>query len=87
MLCLIAGMLPFAAWQLYYNALRTGSPFVPAVALPQFAGNNGTTLVDCSCATGSADAVVSVERTFSGLLLVPGTLSLQAHARAVVDLP
>jgi hypothetical protein len=40
-LCLIAGMLPFAAWQLYYNALRTGSPLVPAVALPQFAGNNG----------------------------------------------
>lgn len=36
----VAGLLPFAVWQGYYNALRTGSAMTPAVALPAFAGNN-----------------------------------------------
>lgn len=37
----VAGLLPFAIWQAYYNALRTGSLVMPAVALPAFATNNG----------------------------------------------
>jgi len=44
-------------------------------------------LVGCSCAAGAPEAVVTVRRTFSGLLLVPGSLAVQARARAIVDLP
>ena len=65
-------------------ALGSGDPTADAT---RFADDNGTVLVDCSCAAGAADAVVTVRRTFSGLLLVPGSLALQAQARAVVDLP
>jgi hypothetical protein len=31
--------------------------------------------------------VVEVDRSFDGLLLVPGTLHVRAAARAVVDVP
>jgi hypothetical protein len=44
-------------------------------------------LVDCTCAVGASEAVVTVRRPFTGLLLVPGSLAIQAQARAVVDLP
>ena len=37
MLTLFAlGLLPFVAWQAYYNFLRSGWPHVPAATLPQF---------------------------------------------------
>jgi len=65
-------------------ALGTGDP--PAAA-SRFAEDNGAVLVGCSCAAGAPEAVVTVRRTFSGLLLVPGSLAVQARARAIVDLP
>jgi len=65
-------------------ALGSGDPLADAT---RFADDNGTVLVDCSCAIGAADAVVTVRRAFTGLLLVPGSFALQARARAVVDLP
>jgi secretion/DNA translocation related TadE-like protein len=65
-------------------ALSEGDPATDAAVL---ADRNGAALVSCSCAVGSFDAVVTVQRSFSGLLLLPGTHSLQANARAIVDLP
>jgi len=65
-------------------ALGSGDPLADAT---RFADDNGTVLVDCSCAIGAADAVVTVRRAFTGLLLVPGSFALQARARAVIDLP
>ena len=37
----VAGALPALVWQGWYNAIRTGSPIVPAVTMPQFQRNNG----------------------------------------------
>ena len=65
-------------------ALSEGDPAIDAAV---FADRNGAGLVSCECAVGSFDAVVTVQRSFSGLLLVPGTHSLQATARAVVEMP
>jgi secretion/DNA translocation related TadE-like protein len=65
-------------------ALADGEPAADAAA---FASRNGSVLVSCSCAAGSLDAVVEVDRPFAGLLLVPGTLHVHAAARAVVDMP
>jgi secretion/DNA translocation related TadE-like protein len=65
-------------------ALASGDPAADAA---RFAGENGTVLIDCSCAPDAAEAVVTVRRSFTGLLLVPGSLTLDAGARAVVDLP
>jgi secretion/DNA translocation related TadE-like protein len=65
-------------------ALATGDPAADAA---RFADENGTVLIECSCASEAGEAVVTVRRSFSGLLLVPGSLSLDAQARAVVDLP
>jgi secretion/DNA translocation related TadE-like protein len=63
-------------------ALADGEPAADAAA---FASRNGAVLISCSCAVGSLDAVVEVDRSFDGLLLVPGTLHVRAAARAVVD--
>jgi len=65
-------------------ALSSGNPEEDAV---RFAEANGAALVDCACAAGDADAVVTVRRTITGLLLVPGPVSIDARARATVDLP
>ena len=65
-------------------ALGNGDPAADAT---RFATENATALVGCSCAIGADEAVVTVRRSFTGLLLVPGALSLDAEARAVVDLP
>jgi secretion/DNA translocation related TadE-like protein len=65
-------------------ALATGDPTTDAA---RFADDNGTVLIDCSCAVDGAEAVVTVRRSFTGLLLVPGSFSIDARARAVVDLP
>lgn len=37
----MAGLVPGLLWQGWYNDVRTGSPFFPAVALPQFDNVNG----------------------------------------------
>jgi secretion/DNA translocation related TadE-like protein len=65
-------------------ALSSGDPEVDA---DRFAEANGAFLVDCACAAGDADAEVTVRRTIAGLLLVPGPVSIDARARATVDLP
>lgn len=65
-------------------ALANGDPAMDAA---RFADENGTVLVGCVCASDTGEAVVTVRRSFSGLLLVPGSLTLDAQARAVVDLP
>ena len=65
-------------------ALGIGDPAADAM---RFADDNGAVLVDCTCAAGASEAVVTVRRPFAGLLLVPGSYAIQTHARAVVDLP
>ncbi len=65
-------------------ALSEGDPAIDAA---MFADRNGARLESCSCAVGSFEAVVTVQRSFSGLLLLPGTHSLRASARAVVEVP
>jgi secretion/DNA translocation related TadE-like protein len=65
-------------------ALDQGDPGADAAT---FASRNGAVLVSCECALGSLDALVTVDRTFDGLLLVPGSLDVHAVARAVVDVP
>jgi secretion/DNA translocation related TadE-like protein len=64
-------------------ALGTGDPTADAT---RFADANGAALIGCVCA-GQTEATVTVRRTFTGLLLVPGSLAVQAEARAVVDMP
>jgi secretion/DNA translocation related TadE-like protein len=59
----------------------------PAEVAAVIASQNGAVLQACICAVGSYEAVVNVERHLSGLWLAPGTFSLSAQSRAVVDLP
>jgi len=54
----VVALAPFAAWQLWYNRLRTGNPFVSPVQTQQYAANNG---LDGSLGTG-----------LIGLLFSPG---------------
>jgi secretion/DNA translocation related TadE-like protein len=65
-------------------ALDDGDPSADAAA---FAAHNGAVLVACACASGSFEAIVTVSRSFDGLLLLPGTHRIDATARAVVDVP
>jgi secretion/DNA translocation related TadE-like protein len=67
--------------------LAVSSGTDPAAVASTIAGRNGATLVRCTCAVGSYDAIVTVQRDVSGLWLVPGTFVLNVDARAVVDLP
>jgi secretion/DNA translocation related TadE-like protein len=59
----------------------------PAADAARFAAENGAELVACTCSIGSFDAVITVRRSFGGLLLLPGGHSLQARARAIVESP
>jgi dolichyl-phosphate-mannose-protein mannosyltransferase len=54
----VVALAPFAAWQLCYNRLRTGSPFVSPVMTQQYAANNA---LDGNLGTG-----------LIGLLFSPG---------------
>ena len=65
-------------------ALSSGEPEVDAA---RFAQENGTVLIDCACAAGDADAVVTVRRTVAGLFSCPARCGLVLRARAAVDLP
>lgn len=49
-----------------------------------YAQRNGATLTRCTCATGSADALVSVALPVGRLLLIPGDHVVTASARAIV---
>ncbi len=54
----VVALVPLAAWQLYYNRLRTGNPFVSPVQTQQYAANNA---LDGGLGTG-----------LTGLLFSPG---------------
>jgi len=66
-------------------ALPTGAP--PAAQAALLAQRNGAELIACTCAAGSFEAVVTVRTIGADLLLVPGSITLDVQARAVVDLP
>ena len=66
-------------------AFPTGA--TPAAQAALLARRNGTELIDCVCPAGSFEAVVTVRATGADLLLVPGGVTLDVRARAVVDLP
>ena len=66
-------------------ALPTGLD--PAAVAGDYATRNGASLVSCTCAPASAEAVVEVRITIDSLALIPGTRAVSGRARAVVDLP
>ncbi|MEP6758985.1 MAG: Rv3654c family TadE-like protein [Actinomycetota bacterium] len=59
----------------------------PAEQAADLAMRNGAELIDCVCTAGSFEAVVTVREVRTDLLLVPGSITLDVRARAVVDLP
>lgn len=59
----------------------------PAELAREYAASNGASLKSCQCEPGSLQAIVTVEMSVSGLLLMPGRRYVSAKARAVVDLP
>jgi secretion/DNA translocation related TadE-like protein len=66
-------------------AIATGR--APSAWAADYAGRNGATLTSCRCVAGSTEAVVSVRVPVGRLLLLPGSHSVSASARAVLDLP
>jgi secretion/DNA translocation related TadE-like protein len=66
-------------------ALPSGTD--PADVAADYAARNDATLTDCVCAAGTLDATVTVSIVVDGFLLVTGTRTVVARARAVVDLP
>ena len=65
-------------------AFPTGA--TPAEQAALLAQRNGAELIACTCAAGSFEAVVTVRATGADLLLLPGGVTLDVQARAVVDL-
>ena len=66
-------------------ALPSGAD--PADVAAVYAERNDAILTDCICAAGTFDAMVTVSIVVDGFLLVTGTRTVTARARAVVDLP
>ena len=66
-------------------ALPSGAD--PADVAADYAGRNDANLTDCVCGAGTLDATVTVSIVVDGFLLVTGTRTVTARARAVVDLP
>jgi secretion/DNA translocation related TadE-like protein len=65
---------------------------MPSASLPQdqaaeYAERNGASLLACTCARGSQEAIVRVRVPIDHLFLFPGAHAVEAQARAVVDLP
>ena len=65
--------------------LAIGTGRDPAAWAADFATRNGARLTSCRCVRGSSEAVVSVSVPLGHLLLLPGTRSAPASARAIVD--
>lgn len=59
----------------------------PAAWAADYARRNRATLISCRCPRGSSEAVVIVTVPVGRLLLLPGSRSARAEARAVVDRP
>jgi secretion/DNA translocation related TadE-like protein len=67
--------------------MATGSGLPPADLAAEYAGRNGASVVSCACEAGSLEAVVTVGVSSGPLLLFPDDRTVQASARAVVNLP
>ena len=52
-----------------------------------YAALNGAQLSICLCEPGTLEATVTVSIRVDGFLLIAGARTVQARARAVVDLP
>jgi Flp pilus assembly protein TadG len=59
----------------------------PAALAADYAAANGASLSACACTAGASEATVEVTVAVGDLLLVPGSPTVVARARAVVDLP
>lgn len=59
----------------------------PAALAGEYAERNGAVLETCSCERGTFEATVSVRLPVGDLFLVAGERTVQARARAQVDLP
>jgi secretion/DNA translocation related TadE-like protein len=59
----------------------------PAAIAGEYAERNGAVLETCSCERGTFEATVSVRLPVGDLFLVAGDRTVQARARAQVDLP
>ena len=59
----------------------------PAALAGEYAQRNGAVLETCSCERGTFEATVSVRLPVGDLFLVAGDRTVQARARAQVDLP
>jgi phage protein D len=59
----------------------------PAAVAALYAERNDATLTACVCAMGTTDAMVTVSIVVDGFLLVTGTRTVTARARAIVDVP
>jgi secretion/DNA translocation related TadE-like protein len=66
-------------------ALPSGAD--PADVATAYAERNDAILTDCICAAGTSDATVTVSIVVDGFLLVTGSRTVSARARAVVDMP
>ena len=59
----------------------------PAALAGEYAERNGAVLETCTCKRGTFEATVSVRLPVGDLFLVAGGRTVQARARAQVDLP
>ena len=59
----------------------------PDEVAAEYAERNDAILDDCLCDAGTLEAIVTVSIVVEGFLLVTGTRTVTARARAVVDLP
>ena len=59
----------------------------PIDVAAEFAARNGAVMRSCLCVSGTFEATVTVEIAVEDLLLIPGSHTVTAAARAVVDLP
>lgn len=66
-------------------ALPSGAD--PAAVAAAYAERNDAILSDCICAAGTSDATVTVSIAVDGFLLVTGSRTVVARARAVVEMP
>jgi secretion/DNA translocation related TadE-like protein len=66
-------------------ALPSGTD--PADVAAAYAERNDAILSDCICAAGTFDATVTVSIVVDGFLLVTGSRTVTARARAVVEMP
>jgi Flp pilus assembly protein TadG len=67
--------------------LAIPSELDPADVAIEYAGRNGAVVVACECAAGTFEAVVTVQAAVGPLALFADDRSVEATARAVVDLP